>query len=64
MARNAKKNTLIQEQNKSLFIICGVIIAVIALVGVFAFVSGNSNDQDTKSDQEGVVDDLDAFRKK
>ncbi len=59
-----KKNTLIQEQNKSLFIICGVIIAVIALVGILTLVTNNSNDKAKSNDQDGVVDDLDAFRGK
>ena len=59
-----KKNTLIQEQNKSLFIICGVIIAVIALVGILTLVTNNSNNDKKVNDQDGVVDDLDAFRGK
>ena len=59
-----KKNTLIQEQNKSLFIICGVIIAVIALVGILTLVTNNSNDKAKVNDQDGVVDDLGAFKGK
>ena len=64
MANKTKKNSLIQEQNKSLFIICGVIIAVIALVGVLTLVTNYSNDEKKTNDQDGVVDDLDAFRGK
>ncbi|MBQ8131838.1 MAG: hypothetical protein IJ193_05045 [Bacilli bacterium] len=63
MANKAKKNSLIQEQNKSLFIICGVIIAIIALVGCLTLISGSKNDKEVKDTNDGIVDDIGAFKK-
>ena len=57
-------NGLIKEVFGLIGIICGVIIAVIALVGILTLVTNNSNDKAKSNDEDGVVDDLDAFRRK
>ncbi len=60
------KKDLINDQNKSLIMICVIIIVIIAVVTVFLAISSKGNDKTSGSgiSSDGVVNDLDAFKKK
>lgn len=59
-----KDKNLIAEQNKSLFMICGVIIVIIALVGLLMMARGHIGNDTNKTEDNGIVDDLGVFKKK
>ena len=62
--KTLKKKSLINEQNKSLFIIACVLIGIIAFVSIVMLVSGGNNTDDNSSIREdGVVNDIEAMRK-
>lgn len=62
--KTLKKKSLINEQNKSLFIIACVLIGIIAFVSIVMLVSGGNNTNDNSSIREdGVVNDIEAMRK-
>lgn len=62
--KTLKKKNLINEQNKSLFIIACVLIGIIAFVSIVMLVSGGNNTNDNSSIREdGVVNDIEAMRK-
>lgn len=62
--KSTKKRSLIKEQNKSLIMICVVIIIVIGVVG---FIITNPMDNSSKNTDnlvgdDGIVNDLDALK--
>ncbi len=62
--RNTKKQRLMIEQNRSLFMIAVVSIAIIGIVSVaMLFSTGKSDDnKDSSIDDDGVVQDMDVVR--
>ncbi len=52
---------LIVEQNKSLFIIAVVLMAIIAVVGLYTIIDRETPINNSSSSQE-VVDDLNSFK--
>ncbi len=62
--RNTKKQRLMIEQNRSLFMIAVVSIAIIGIVSVaMLFSTGKSEDnKDSSIDDDGVVQDMDVVR--
>lgn len=64
MKTSKKKQSLINEQNKSLILIACVCIIVIAVVGVIIMISNGSPTEAVSSTDDGIVDDMDAIRRK
>lgn len=65
MARTKKKNSLLLEQNKSLFLICTVMIVVIAIVGFATNLDSRNNDiSDSSNTSKDVINDIEYFKGK
>lgn len=63
--RTSTKKNLIKEQNKSLIMICVIIIIVIGVYGLYFYIPSlinNTNSTDSVVDEDGIVNDLEGFR--
>ena len=67
MRKSNTNESLIKEQNKSLFIICVVIVVLIGIVGLAidtsSSVKKSSNDTNYSISSDGIVNDMDSIKK-
>lgn len=65
--KTTKIKNLIKEQNKSLILVCVVMIVVIGIAGLATFASSSNKNPDSVPnvvDDNGIVDDMGIFKDK